>query len=394
MRRADVASLVSGIALIAFGAVLVLETSGAIRLTLASFAPMACGCVGIVAFAFGLALPARAQVRAWLTVSLGAALLLLALLLGLRTVGGLFPHALVWPLVLVVLGAALLLRQATGPEKVAERPEPPTPEARDRQESELVRKRAAVASRTGVGVALVIAAGLVFLQLTGALTAARDVVLTVLVAIVVLGLIFAPWVIRLVRSLTAERSERIRSQERAELAAHLHDSVLQTLALVQRNSDNPREVAALARGQERELRAWLSGRSQGPQGRLAGALVQTAGEVESAHGVPIEVVTVGDRELDAPAEALVGAAREAMVNASKFGRGRPVDVYAEAAAGRTEVFVRDRGPGFDLAAMPADRRGVRESILGRMERHGGRARFHTLDEGGTEVELVLETDSR
>jgi signal transduction histidine kinase len=219
-------------------------------------------------------------------------------------------------------------------------------------------------------------------------------VLTVLVAIVVLGLIFAPWVIRLVRSLTAERSERIRSQERAELAAHLHDSVLQTLALVQRNSDNPREVAALARGQERELRAWLSGRSQGPQGRLAGALVQTAGEVESAHGVPIEVVTVGDRELDAPAEALVGAAREAMVNASKFGRGRPVDVYAEAAAGRTEVFVRDRGPGFDLAAMPADRRGVRESILGRMERHGGRARFHTLDEGGTEVELVLETDSR
>jgi nitrate/nitrite-specific signal transduction histidine kinase len=110
--------------------------------------------------------------------------------------------------------------------------------------------------------------------------------------------------------------------------------------------------------------------------------------------VPIEVVTVGDRDLDAPTEALIGAAREAMVNAAKFGRGQPVDVYAETGPARTEVFVRDRGPGFDLDHIPADRHGVRESILGRMERNGGRARIHALGEGGTEVELVLETASR
>ncbi len=233
-----------------------------------------------------------------------------------------------------------------------------------------------MASRTGVGIALVLTAGLVFLQTTGALSAARDVIVAVIVVLVVLGIIFAPWVVRLVRSLGAERSERIRSQERAELAAHLHDSVLQTLALVQRNSDNPREVAALARSQERELRDWLSGRSEDEvAGRVARALEDAAAEVERAHGVPVEVVTVGDRDLDPAAEALVAAAREAMVNAAKFGGGHPVDVYAEAGAQRTQVFVRDRGPGFDPDDIPADRRGVRESILGRMERHGGQARI-------------------
>ena len=394
VRRADVAALVSGLALILFGSALVLDTSGAVELDFASLTPIACACVGIVPLAFGLTLPARARVRASVAVSLGAALLLLALLLGLRAAGAFFSDAVIWPLVLVVIGGALLLRQATGSDRVTERPPPPTPEARAQRESEEVRERAAVASRTGAGVALVIAAGVVFLQITGALSAARDVALAVVVAVVVVGLIFAPFVIRLLRSLTAERSERIRSQERAELAAHLHDSVLQTLALVQRNSDNPREVAALARGQERELRAWLSGRAQDAGGRLAGALVQAAGEVESAHGVPIEVVTVGDRDLDASTEALVGAAREAMVNAAKFGRGEPVDVYAETGPARTEVFVRDRGPGFDPEHIPADRHGVRESILGRMERNGGRAHIHALGEGGTEVELVLETASR
>ena len=147
--------------------------------------------------------------------------------------------------------------------------------------------------------------------------------------------------------------------------------MLQTLALVQRSSHDPREVAALARSQERELRDWLSGRSEEAAGRLARSLEDAAAEVERAHGVPVEVVTVGDRDLDSASEALVAAAREAMVNAAKFGGGHPVDVYAEAGSQRTEVFVRDRGPGFDPDAIPADRRGVRESILGRMERHGG-----------------------
>jgi signal transduction histidine kinase len=206
----------------------------------------------------------------------------------------------------------------------------------------------------------------------------------------VLGVIFAPWVLRLVRSLTEERSERIRSQERAEVAAHLHDSVLQTLALVQRSTD-PQQVAALARRQERELRAWLAGRpAPGQAARLTPALEAAAVEVEENHGVPVEVVVVGDRELDPAAEAVVAAAREAMTNAAKFGGGSVVDVYAECTAERLQVFVRDRGPGFDPVAVPADRRGVRESIVGRMERHGGRARITSAAGSGTEVELVLE----
>jgi signal transduction histidine kinase len=204
--------------------------------------------------------------------------------------------------------------------------------------------------------------------------------------------IFAPWVLRLVRSLGAERAERVRSQERAEMAAHLHDSVLQTLAMVQKRADDPREVAALARRQERELRTWLSGRGAAAPGerRLETALEAVAGDVEREHGVPIEVVAVGDAGLDERGEALLAAAREAIVNAAKFGEGSTVSVYAEAGDARLAVFVRDRGPGFDPAAVPADRRGVRESIVGRMERHGGRATIASSPGQGTEVELVLE----
>jgi signal transduction histidine kinase len=210
---------------------------------------------------------------------------------------------------------------------------------------------------------------------------------------VVLGVIFAPWIVRLVRSLADERAERIRSQERAEVAAHLHDSVLQTLAMMQRRANEPHEVAALARRQERELRAWLADRpAPGQVARVGPALEAAAAEVEERHGVPVEVVAVGDRDLDPAAEAVVAAAREAMTNAAKFGGGSTVDVYAECGGGRLQVFVRDRGRGFDPAAVPADRRGVRESIVGRMERHGGRATITSAPGAGTEVELTLERD--
>ncbi len=230
-----------------------------------------------------------------------------------------------------------------------------------------------------------------FLQATGSLSAARDVVLAALVVAVVLALIFAPWTLRMARSLTVERAERIRSQERAELAAHLHDSVLQTLALMQQRADDPREVAALARAQERELRAWLAGRTPAEgERRLAAALESAAADVEARHRVPVDVVAVGDAELDAAGEALVAAAREAMVNAAKFGEGSPVAVYAEATGDAVQVFVRDRGPGFDPDAVPADRRGLRESVVGRMARHGGTAVVHAAPGAGTEVELTLE----
>jgi len=206
----------------------------------------------------------------------------------------------------------------------------------------------------------------------------------------VLSVIFAPWIVRLARSLTEERAERIRSQERAEVAAHLHDSVLQTLALMQRRAGGPTEVAALARRQERELRAWLTGRpAPGQAAQLAPALEAAAAEIEETHGVPVEVVVVGDRGLDPGVEAVVAAAREAMTNAAKFGGGSPVDVYAESGGNGLHVFVRDRGPGFDPESVSPDRRGVRDSIVGRMERHGGQVRISSSESTGTEVELEL-----
>jgi signal transduction histidine kinase len=249
-------------------------------------------------------------------------------------------------------------------------------------------------SRTGLGVALVIAAGFVFLQATGTIGAARDILVAVLVVTIVLGVILAPWVVRLVRSLGAERAERIRTQERAEMAAHLHDSVLQTLALMQKQADDPRAIATLARRQERELRAWLSGRTGAGsrERRLGAALEQAAEEVEAAHGIPVEVITVGDSEvlLDESGEAMVAASREAMMNAAKHGGAGPVNVYAEAGPEHLKVFVGDRGTGFDVESIPSDRRGVRESIIGRMERHGGRADIRSAVGRGTEVELTLD----
>jgi signal transduction histidine kinase len=317
--------------------------------------------------------------ESWM-VAAGLVCLLLAGLLLLRQWGLWVGDAFVWPLVLAAGGGALIWRLTQ--EAV------PAPAPRRRRR--VARPSAAAAT---FGAALVVGGGLVFLWLNGALVAARDVVLAVMVVVVALTIILAPWWLRLVRGLDAERAERIRSQERAELAAHLHDSVLQTLALMQKRAQDPREVAALARRQERELRSWLNapgGRRTQPDASLAAALEQAVAEIEDAHGVPVDVVAVGDRPLDARAEALVAAAREAVLNAVKFAPEAPISVYAEVEGDRAEVFVRDRGPGFDMAAVPADRRGLRESVLGRMERHGGRAEIHTRPGAGTEVELVLE----
>jgi signal transduction histidine kinase len=316
----------------------------------------------------------------------GAVCLALALLLLLREWGLWLSDAVVWPGILAAAGGALIWRQSQAPPE-----EGAAPRAATRAPSLPALKLPADAlGRATVGAALVVGGGLVFLWLNDALKPARDVLLAVVVVLIALTLILAPWWLRLVRGLTAERAERIRSQERAELAAHLHDSVLQTLALMQKRVDDPREVAALARRQERELRAWLNGRRGPGETTVASSLEAIAAEVEEAHGVPVEVVAVGDAPLDARAEALVAAAREALVNASKFAPDGPVALYAEVAPERIEVFVRDRGPGFDPARVPADRRGVRESIVGRMERHGGRAVLHTAPGEGTEVELVMK----
>jgi signal transduction histidine kinase/phage shock protein PspC (stress-responsive transcriptional regulator) len=210
-------------------------------------------------------------------------------------------------------------------------------------------------------------------------------------ATAVIALISAPWWWRLVRERDGERQARIRSEERAELAAHLHDSVLQTLSLIQRNSEDPQKMLNLARRQERELRNWLDpDRASRRGGSIRGQLDEIATNVEELHGVPVEVVAVGDCLIDARLDALLGATREATVNAAKHSGAERIDVYVEVTEQSVEIFVRDTGKGFDPQAVADDRRGVRHSIVGRMERAGGSAVITSAPGDGTEVELRLE----
>ncbi|MDQ6696359.1 MAG: PspC domain-containing protein [Actinomycetota bacterium] len=222
------------------------------------------------------------------------------------------------------------------------------------------------------------------------------VLIAALVTAVGLALLVGPWMARLWRDLATERRQRIRSEERAEVAAHLHDSVLQTLIMVQRNTATPREVAVLARRQERELRGWLygAGRSSRDQGEaggpttLAGAVRAVASEVEELHDVSVELVMVGDAPLDPRTEALVQAVREALVNACRHSGVDEVSVYLEAEGETIEVYVRDRGRGFDPDQIAGDRHGVNESIRARVTRHGGTATI--TSELGEGTEVILE----
>jgi len=207
---------------------------------------------------------------------------------------------------------------------------------------------------------------------------------------VALLLVLGPWAFRLARERDAERAARIRTQEREELAARVHDSVLQTLALIQREPNDARRVATLARRQERELRAWLyPDREPAAEGTLADAVDTAAAEIEELHGVRVEVVRTGDAPLDERTRALVLAAREAMANASKHSGVAEVSVFLDADAKHVALYVRDRGSGFDPEAIAGDRRGITESIRGRMERVGGTARIVSSPGEGTEVELML-----
>jgi signal transduction histidine kinase len=198
-------------------------------------------------------------------------------------------------------------------------------------------------------------------------------------------LVLGPWIWQLWR----EHLERIRLQERAEVAARIHDSVLQTLALVQRHAQDAPRVSAIARRQERELRRWLYGSGAGDAVTLADALAEAATEVEELHGARIELASAGDLPLDESLQQLVLAAREAMTNAAKFSTAEEISVYLEANGDHVAVFVRDAGIGFDRSAVPGDRRGLAESIEGRMHRAGGTATVVSSPGSGTEVELTL-----
>lgn len=309
-------------------------------------------------------------------VAIGVALLLTAA--GVNIIAG----ALV-PIILAVVGAALIWRQADEEQR----------DSWSAAASRAARQTAGTTAGAGrwriaIGVGLVIL-GLVALLATR--TGPAEALQSLATALLLIGgvaVVVFPWVYRRLREQGDQRRALIRSEERAEIAAHVHDSVLQTLTLIQRNAGDPSEVTRLARTEERALRSWLYTPTGDPDRTFAAALRRDAADVEATYGATIDVVAVGDAPLDAPVAALLAAAREAMVNAARHGGGQ-VSVYAEVTDDAAEAFVRDRGPGFDVTSVPDDRHGLRDSVVGRMERNGGSATVRSTPGTGTEVELRL-----
>lgn len=321
--------------------------------------------------------------------AIGMAAIAVAVALAVAAAGNAVVGWVVGPLGVAAIGAAVVWREADESQRRRW-----TAGARSGGRSMWLRIVAgAVFVTLGIGVFLV--GNLQLGQLQFALLA----VLATLVGVAVLTV---PWWLRLVRDLGEERRERIVEAERAEIAAHLHDSVLQTLALIQRQSDQPREVLRLARGQERELRHWLYGPTGYGRPRVdasadpvlaAGfteALTAVTAEVEDTYALDVRPVVVGgDRPIDDDLRALVLAAREAMVNAAKHAEVGEVSVYVEIEPAEVHVFVRDRGVGFDPEGIPEDRHGLADSVHGRMERHGGTVRLRSTPGEGTEVHLRM-----
>jgi signal transduction histidine kinase len=228
----------------------------------------------------------------------------------------------------------------------------------------------------------------------GNLSSVLNGMIFALIGLLGVGVVVAPLVWRTFNQLRAEREGRIREQERAEVAAMIHDQVLHTLALIQRNSADIKEVQRLARGQERSLRNWLYKPTASPNERFAAALEQAAAEVEDTYAISVETVVVGDTDCDDRIGALVAAAREAMVNAARHAGVDTVSLYAEVEEDDLSVFVRDRGAGFDMDQIADSRHGVRGSIIGRMGRHGGSAEIKSAPGDGTEVRLTLPASAR
>jgi signal transduction histidine kinase len=306
---------------------------------------------------------------------LGVSILLVAQLLG-------FGPGLLWPAVAGVAGAAILWRQADDAQRL-------------RWRSVTARQTRLIAEgegrhallRYGAGLLLVIVGMASFLAAHDGFGQIRRAALPVFVVVLGLLLVVSPWMIQTFRQLTDERTARIREHERVELAGRVHDSMLQTLTLIQRRADDPEEVLRLVRRSERELRGWLYTPSV-PES-LRAAILALAADAEDTYAVNVDVVMVGEATTTPAVDALVQAVREAVVNAAKHSGATQISVYAEAGAEDITVFVRDRGRGFEVDEIPADRFGVRESVVARMQRHGGEAEIRSTPGNGTEVRLRL-----
>lgn len=326
--------------------------------------------LGILVYAVGAAVAPEAEPQQRKTEPrqrLGLILVFLGLLLVLRSFGLWFNDQVSFSLVLVSFGFAISWERADPNSLRASR------------------------GQTIAG-SILLVAGLIFAFTSfDALGSIGPIAIAVTLTTAGFGLIFGPWLWRLADQLNTERKERIRSDERADVAAHLHDSVLQTLALIQRTED-PKRMVTLARAQERELREWLYDPDAAGES-LGAALKETVGKVEAAVDVPIELVVVGDISMSNGVSALVKAAGEAMTNAAKHSGSSKVSVYAEVLDDRIEVFVNDQGTGFDRDGVPDDRKGIAESIEGRMQRHGGSATILSDPDEGTEVHLIMPREA-
>jgi signal transduction histidine kinase len=330
--------------------------------------------------------------RSTLALGLALATVLGCVLIALVGLGLSFAANVIWPVSLGAAGLVVVWRAASDDELVFLRQVVEQAPVFGPSEG---RTKRATAGRVVVGVVLVVA-GL------GGLVATRHPTTSTLgafasAAVVLTGflVVFGPWWLTLARELAVERRERVRTQERADMAAAIHDSVLQTLALIQRSSGDPGEVTRLARAQERELRAWLfEARAPGSFDAaqvttLAQGVAAVESEVEESHRVAVESVVVGDCALSDELRALLAAGREAAVNAAAWSGAPTVSFFVEVEPTRVSLFVRDRGKGFDPADVPGDRRGISDSIRARMARHGGTADIRSVFGEGTEVELVM-----
>jgi signal transduction histidine kinase len=311
----------------------------------------------------------------------GVACITAALLLVFREAGWWLSDTVVWPLATAALGSTFVWARSDESERA-------------RWTRSAGRERPwdspAAIARLVVGFGLVIVATTAVLREYSGIGLTR-VIVPVTVAVTGLLLAFGPWLLRLTKTLTEERAERIRSEERTAISAHLHDSVLQTLAMIQRTESRP-EITALARRQERELREWLYGRSiANEETSLRRAFELTAARVEERYQVPVETVIVGELRITDRLRDAVQAAGEAMSNAARHSGADAITVYAEVERAAVTIFVRDEGKGFDPHAVPSDRRGISDSIVARIARHGGSVDISTDLGTGTEVKIVMPT---